>query len=60
MDSLFAKRIFLLKLIKDNVGSSPAIPGIAETVMSIVLIYFSIFLRLFKMIICLNLFFFLP
>ena len=32
--SLFAKRIFLLILVNNIVGSKPAIPGIADTVMS--------------------------
>ena len=35
MDSLFAKRIFLLNFTKVKVGFSPASPGIAETVISI-------------------------
>jgi len=38
--SLFAKRIFLLILVNNIVGSKPAIPGIADTVMSIFLICF--------------------
>ena len=33
--SLLAKRIFLLILVNNMVGSKPAIPGIAETVTSI-------------------------
>ena len=37
IDSLLAKRIFLLNLIKANVGSNPANPGIAETVTSTLL-----------------------
>ena len=37
--SLFAKRIFLLSLVNNIVGSKPAIPGIADTVTSIFLIY---------------------
>ena len=34
IDSLFAIRIFLLILIMEIVGCNPAIPGIAETVIS--------------------------
>ena len=34
IDSLFAINIFLLFLIKLKVGSKPAIPGIAATVIS--------------------------
>ena len=35
IDSLFAKRTFLLIFMKVSVGLRPAIPGIAETVTSI-------------------------
>ena len=56
MDSLFANKIFLLNLIKVNVGSSPAMPGIADTVISTFLIYFSIKKKLFKTINLFNLF----
>jgi hypothetical protein len=58
MDSLLAISIFLLSFIKANVGSSPAIPGIAETDMSIFLIYFCIFVILFRIIIFFNFFIF--
>ena len=34
IDSLFANKTFLLFLIKKIVGSKPAMPGIATTVMS--------------------------
>ena len=58
IDSLFAKRIFLLNFIKVSVGSRPARPGIAETLMSIFFIYLFKLIVLFKIFIFLYLFFF--
>jgi hypothetical protein len=57
--SLFAKSIFLLIFVNNIVGSRPAIPGIADTVISIFLMCFSTLEILLRITIFLFLYFFL-